>query len=241
MDDKIWNEGCIIEPSLICLDMLHLEEQVRLLEANDINALHIDILDGYFSPSMPLGFEVVRQLRKITDLAFDCHVMAQSPEYFVGELLDIGVEQITFHIETALHADRLLKDIQLHNVKAGIALKPATPLGGLDYIAEHCDEILIMQINPGYASHNNEQRVVYADRKILEARKFIDERGLKTKLAIDGRVSENQIRDYGNKIVDIFVVGTTCIDRKNIPQSVAKLMEIKNVIMKKDKRDERFY
>lgn len=231
MKDKIWNERCIIEPSLICLDMLHLEEQIRQLEANNIKVLHIDILDGYFSPSMPLGFETVRQLRKITDLAFDCHVMAQSPEYFVAELLELGVEQITFHIETALHADRLLKDIHSHNVRAGIALKPATPLGMLDYIAEECDEILIMQINPGYASRNNEQRVAYADRKIREVRQFIDERRLEAKLAIDGRVAVDQIRDYGNGIVDIFVVGTTCINRKNIPESMAKITTIRDKIM----------
>ncbi len=232
MDNKIWNEKCIIEPSLICLDMLHLEKQVRLLEANNIKALHVDILDGYFSPCMPLGFETIRQLRKITDLAFDCHVMARSPEYFVGELLDIGVEQITFHIETALHADRLLKDIQSHNVRAGIALNPTTSLEELDYIIENCHEILVMQINPGYASRNNEQRVVYADRKIQAVKKLIDERGLQTKIAIDGRVSENQIRDYGNKVVDVFVVGTTCINKKNISESIAKMMEIRDEIIR---------
>ena len=142
------------------------------------------------------------------------------------------MEQITFHIETALHADRLLKDIQSHNVRAGIALNPTTSLEELDYIIENCHEILVMQINPGYASRNNEQRVVYADRKIQAVKKLIDERGLQTKIAIDGRVSENQIRDYGNKVVDVFVVGTTCINKKNISESIAKMMEIRDEIIR---------
>ena len=102
---NVWQEPCILSPSLICLDMCNLESQVRVLEDSGIQMLQVDILDGHFSPSMPLGLDTVRQLRQKTKLQFDCHVMVTEQDYFVDELLDIGVEQIVFHAETQPHID----------------------------------------------------------------------------------------------------------------------------------------
>ncbi|MBR2764808.1 MAG: ribulose-phosphate 3-epimerase, partial [Blautia sp.] len=144
MMSNIWNEKCIISPSLICLDMCNLESQVRILEQAGISMIHVDILDGHFSPSMPLGLDTVRQLRDRTDLAFDCHVMVTEQDYFVDELLDIGVEQIVFHAETQPHIDGMLNRIHAKGVRAGVALKPATPLSTLEYVLEKCDAVLLM-------------------------------------------------------------------------------------------------
>ena len=227
----LWEERCIISPSLICLNMLRLEEQIHELERSGINMLHVDILDGHFSPSMPLGFETLRQLRMITALPFECHLMTTPPEYFVDELLEIGVQQITFHIETAPHADGLLNYIHSAGVRAGLALKPSTPLSVLEYEIEKCDSVLIMQINPGYASSAGDQRVSFADRKIRNLRKMIDSRGLRTKVILDGRVSAECISEYGKDIVDIFVGGTTCIQSQDIMGSVEKLMHLRERIL----------
>ena len=159
------SETCIFSPSLICLDMCNLEMQVKELEESGIRMLHIDILDGYFSPSMPLGLDTVRQLRKKTDMFFDCHIMTQRPDFFVDELIDIGVQQINFQIETCDHIDGMLNKIHDVGIRAGVALKPATPLYQLEYILEKCDSVLLMLINPGYASAKSERQVPYADRK----------------------------------------------------------------------------
>ena len=231
IDKDVWSEKCIISPSLICLDMLCLEQQIRGLEAAGIQMLHIDILDGHFSASMALGFETVKQLRDITDLPFECHVMADPPEYFVDELLGIGVQQITFQMETAPHIDGLINHIHGAGVRAGLALKPATPLSQLEYEIEKCDSVLIMQINPGYASSKSESRVCFADRKIRDLRKMIDDKGLDTKSINDGRVSLENIRDYGDGIVDIFVGGTTCISKDDISGSVARTMRLRQDIL----------
>ena len=127
---SVWEEKCIISPSLICLDMCNLESQIRILEQSGIQVLHVDILDGHFSPSMPLGLDTVRQLRQKTDMFFDCHVMVENQDFFVDELLDIGVQQIVFHAETQPHIDGMINRIHAKGVKAGIALKPSTPLSG---------------------------------------------------------------------------------------------------------------
>lgn len=229
---SVWNEKCIISPSLICLDMCNLESQVRMLEEAGIKMLHVDILDGHFSPSMPLGLDTVRQLRAKTNLQFDCHVMVTEQDYFVDELLDIGVEQIVFHGETQPHLDGMLNRIHAKGVKAGVALKPATPLSELDYVLEKCDTVLLMLINPGYAFVKGEKQVAYADRKIRELRSMIQERGLDTKIEVDGRISRQNMIDYGKNDVDIFVTGSTCLDRNDLPGSLKALTALREDILK---------
>ena len=228
---EIWNESCILSPSLICLDMCNLEREVRSLEKAGIKMLHVDILDGHFSPSMPLGLDTVRQLRAKTDMFFDCHVMVTEQDYFVDELLDMGVDQIVFHGETQPHIDGMLNRIHAKGVKAGVALKPSTPLTELEYVLDKCDTVLLMLINPGYAFVKGEKQLAYADRKIRELRKMITDRGLNTKFEVDGRISPDNIRTYGKGDVDIFVTGSTCIKKDNMEQSLEDLMKLHDLVI----------
>lgn len=108
-----------------------------------------------------------------------------------------------------------------------MALKPATPLSELEYILEKCDTVLLMLINPGYAFVKGEQQVAYAQRKIKELRAMIDQRGLNTKIEVDGRISPQNIQQYGAKDVDIFVTGSTCIDRADMENSFMRLNELR--------------
>ena len=224
---EVWNDSCIISPSLICLDMCNLESQAKILEQSGIKMLHVDILDGHFSPSMPLGLDTVRQLRAKTDLQFDCHVMVTEQDYFVDELLDIGVEQIVFHAETQPHIDGMLNRIHAKGVRAGVALRPATPLTVLDYCLEKCDTVLLMLINPGYAFVKGEKQVAYAERKVRALRAMIDERGLDTKIEIDGRISKENIAAWGDGTVNLFVTGSTCLDRNDLAGSLAALEDLR--------------
>ena len=227
----IWNEKCIISPSLICLDMCNLESQVRILEQAGISMIHVDILDGHFSPSMPLGLDTVRQLRDRTDLAFDCHVMVTEQDYFVDELLDIGVQQIVFHGETQPHIDGMLNRIHAKGVRAGVALRPATPLSMVEYVLEKCDTVLLMLINPGYAFVKGEKQVAYADRKIRDLRRMIDERGLDTKIEIDGRISRENMITYGKNDVDLFVTGSTVLRKDDLAGSFESLNALRRQIL----------
>ena len=224
---SVWEEKCSISPSLICLDMCNLESQIRILEQSGINVLHVDILDGHFSPSMPLGLDTVRQLRQKTDMFFDCHVMVENQDFFVDELLDIGVQQIVFHAETQPHIDGMINRIHAKGVKAGIALKPSTPLSTVEYVLDKCDSVLLMLINPGYAFLKGEKQVAYADRKIRQLRQMINERGLDTKIELDGRISPDNIRTYGKDLADVFVTGTTCLYRNDLLGSFARLEQIR--------------
>lgn len=221
---QLFGKGTIqISPSLICLDVLHVLGQVKELENAGIKMLHIDILDGRFSPSMPLGFDLVRQLRAVTNMAFECHVMAENPEYYIQELLDMGVEQIVFHLETASHADGLINKIHNMGTRAGIALKPSTPISSLEYIIEKCDTVLLMLINPGYASSSHEAQVPYAKRKIEDLKKMIERLHPETLIEVDGRISLSNVKEFTPLGVNIFVGGTTCIDRNHIADSIRQV------------------
>ena len=228
---SVWEEKCIISPSLICLDMCNLESQIRILEQSGIQVLHVDILDGHFSPSMPLGLDTVRQLRQKTDMFFDCHVMVENQDFFVDELLDIGVQQIVFHAETQPHIDGMINRIHAKGVKAGIALKPSTPLSTVEYVLDKCDSVLLMLINPGYAFLKGEKQVAYAERKFLQLRQMIIERGLDTKIELDGRISPDNIRTYGKDLADVFVTGTTCLDRNDLSGSFDRLEQLRREIL----------
>ena len=230
---SVWDGKCIFSPSLICLDMCNLESQVRLLEEAGVRMLHVDILDGHFSPSMPLGLDTVRQLRAKTDIACDCHVMVTEQDYFVDELLDIGVEQIVFHAETQPHIDGMLNRIHERGVRAGVALKPATPLSELDYVLEKCDTVLLMLINPGYAFVKGEKQTSYAERKVKDLRRMIAERGLRTAIEVDGRISEQNIRDWGAEDVDIFVTGSTCVKKDDLRGSFTRLDGLRESVLGK--------
>ena len=231
MSKSVWDQKIIYSPSLICLDLCNLERQVKELEEQGCPMLHVDILDGYFSPSMPIGLDVVRQLRKKTNLPFDVHLMAARQDYFVDELLDIGVEQLIFHAECEPHIDNRLNMIHQAGVRAGVALKPATSLTVLEYVLEKCDTIMLMLINPGFANSAREQQVPYAQRKIEELHSMIQSRGLSTKIEIDGRISPNNIVDYGLNQVDIFVTGSTCIKRDAIPASMEALNALRTEVL----------
>lgn len=225
MNNSLWERKCLYTASLITLDMCNLESQVKLLYDNKIDMLHVDIIDGYFSPSMPLGLDLVKQLRSKTEIPFDCHVMANEPQFFIDSLIDIGVEQIVFQIETAPHVDGLLNYIHSKGIRAGVALKPGTSLTTLDYVLEKCDTVLLMLINPGYAFMKGEKQVAYADKKIRDLKKIIDDRKLNTKISIDGRINLDNIKMYGDGIVQQFVLGSTCLDKNNLEQTIKEVLK----------------
>lgn len=231
---NLLNEKCILSPSLISVcDLCNLEASVRELEQAGIEMLHVDILDGHFSPSMPLGLDTVRQLRKKTDLFFDVHLMATAHDFFVQELLDIGVQQLVFHGEMEQHLDNRLNQIHKAGVRAGVALKPATSLQTLDYVLEKCDAVLLMLINPGYAQSKAEGQVPYAARKVRELHEMIRARGLDTKVILDGRISKQNMLDFApDALADIFVAGSTCLDKTDLKNSAIALRQFRASILK---------
>lgn len=201
----------ILAPSIMCADLLNLESSVKELESIGVDALHIDIIDGAFSPSMPLGLDTVKRLREKTDLDFDVHIMSKNNAWFVEQLLDIGVQQISFHIETSLHADRLVNMIKNRGVKASVALNPATSLSCLQYLLPLLDNVLLMLINPGFAGDKSEKQAIYSESKVRDLARLIDELQAKAGIQVDGRVSLDSIPGLIKSGANNLVLGSTSL------------------------------
>ena len=219
-----------IAPSAICMDLCNIERSVRELETAGCDMLHVDLLDGYFSPSMPIGLDIIRQLRKKTDLCFDAHVMAVDNTFFIEQLADIGVERLCFQVETERHICQKLSWLKQRRIEAGVALSPATTVESLDYVLEQCDFVLLMMINPGYASSPNETMLKGLPDKINRLRSLIDQKGLSTTITIDGRTYLELIPDYIARGADAFVAGTSCLFRKNGMSVVQNFAVLKNTV-----------
>ena len=201
-----------IAPSVMCADLCNLEADIRELETAGIDMLHFDLMDAHFVPNMPIGLVLIQQLRTKTDCPFDIHLMVENNDFFVDTVAEIGVQQIAVHVESATHLDRTLSLIQEHNIKAGAALNPATPLSALDYVLDRLDFVLIMTVNPGFAG----QKMVPATlRKIAECRAFFDKRGIDLPIEVDGNVSFENIPKMVSAGADILVGGTSSVFHKS--------------------------
>lgn len=201
-------------PSLICSDLYNMEQSVHALAQVGYNILHVDILDGHFSPSMPLGLGALPALRARGNMRLDVHLMTTANPFFVDELLRIGCDSMCFHLETTDHADYLLNTIRQHGIRAGVALKPSTPVGMLEEILDRLDFVLLMLINPGYAGHSGEQQVPYACRKIRRCAALLEAAGKRIPIEVDGRVNYDNLPQLLEAGADDFVGGTGTTFRK---------------------------
>lgn len=175
-------------PSVIGCDLCNLEQDVRSLEQAGYQALHIDVLDGHYSPSMPVGLDTYRQMATKTPLGFDIHIMSTNNEFFVGECIKMSPKRICFQVEGERHITNLLGMIKNAGISAGLAFSPATDIETVAPILGECDFILLMRIEPGYAGFSNRE-LVGMDEKIRNARKTLDAIVAGIEITVDGRVS----------------------------------------------------
>jgi ribulose-phosphate 3-epimerase len=212
-----YESSVVIAPSLTCCDLCNIERELKTLQQLGIERLHVDLIDGRFSPSMPIGIETVRQAKAVTPLPFDVHLMVTDNEFFVNELADVDIESICFHVESAFHIDRILTLIQRGGAKAGVALMPITPLSILDYCVERIDFILLMLINPGYAARPEEAQVPYAARKVADCRRYLSERGSRIPIHVDGRISFANMPQLVAAGADVLVAGSRSLFHSSAP------------------------
>lgn len=199
-----------ISPSLICTDLCNIKTEVEALENLGLKMLHIDIIDGIFSPDMPLGIGTVKTLRKCTDLIFDTHLMSVNNEPYIDLLIDAGVDRICFHTEYESRPNILLRKIKVANIKAGIAISPETSVETVKHLLPLCDFVLIMRIDAGYAHLNGQSVYPFADEKIHNIRKMYP----KLEIEADGRVGFEETEKLLKLGCNTFVSGSKGIFSK---------------------------
>ena len=204
-----------IQPSIMCADAGYLADDIRRLEEIGVHSLHLDVMDAHFVPNMPLGLGTIEQIRSMTALPLDAHLMVDDPAFFIPKIAAMGVEYVSVHIETMQHADRVLGMIRDHGMKAGLGFNPGTPLDVLDYLADRLDFVLIMTVNPGFAG---QKLVPCAIKKIADCRAKLDELGLDIPIQVDGNVSFENIPAMVAAGGDWLVAGSSSLFSKEAPR-----------------------
>ncbi len=198
-----------LSPSMMCADYRRFTELLDTFEKNNIDFLHIDVMDGVFVKNFTLGTDFCERLRAMTDIPLDIHLMVTEPEWKIDWFKPRAGELVSVHVEATDHLQRALAAIRRFDARPMAALNPATPLSVLDYVLDDIDAVLLMTVNPGFAG----QRLIPQTlTKITDCRRYLDERGYtNVAIEVDGNVSfENAKRMYDSG-ANIYVAGSSSV------------------------------
>lgn len=215
-----------IAPSILSADFTKLGEEVRAVEAGGAGVLHVDVMDGKFVPNITIGLPVVKSLAKIAKIPIDCHLMIEEPSRYAVEFVKVGASMVSVHVEADVHLQRTLTAIREAGGKAGIAINPATSLNLLDEALPFADFILIMSVNPGFGG----QKFIHtALEKVRKLRMMISERGLSTRIEIDGGIDVDNIAKIVEAGAEIIVAGSAIYGKSDASKAVKDLLNAASV------------
>ncbi len=220
-----------IAPSLMCCDFFNLKEQIETFEKNDIELLHIDVMDGQFVPNIQLGTDLVKQIKSKTKIPIDYHLMVEKPEIVLNYFDSIGEgDYVSIHYESTYHVQRVLTQIKNKGAKALIALNPATPICCIENILDDIDGVLLMTVNPGYAG---QKLIPQGLKKIADLKKYLKEHGKEdVEIEVDGNVSFENAKLMSKAGANIFVSGSSSVFKKNmgLEETIALMREYINYV-----------
>src|SRR5256886_4585590 len=174
-----------IAPSILSADFTRLGQEIEAVERGGAALLHVDVMDGRFVPNITVGLPVVKAISRATRLPIDAHLMIVEPGRYAEQFVKAGAQMVSVHVEADPHLHRTIAGIKAAGAKAGVAINPATPLSALDDAVKFADYILLMSVNPGFGGQSF---IPNSLDKVRRLRTMIAERGLKTRIEIDGGV-----------------------------------------------------
>jgi len=211
-----------IAPSILSADFARLGEEIKTVEQAGASLLHVDVMDGRFVPNITVGLPVVKAISRATRLPIDPHLMIVEPGRYAESFVKAGAQMVSIHIEADPHAHRTLSAIRAAGAQAGIAFNPATPLSALKEAIKFADYALLMSVNPGFGG---QEFIPESLDKVRRLRKMIDERGLRTRIEIDGGIDTDNIADITGAGAEIIVAGSAIFGSGDPGVAVRKLRE----------------
>lgn len=200
-----------LSPSLLSADFTNLKSEMEVLDKNGVKYLHLDVMDGMFVPNISFGPMIIKQLRPLTNMIFDVHLMIEDPDRYVQNFKDAGADILTVHYEACKHLHRTVSYIKSLGMKAGVSLNPATNIDVLDYVLEDLDLVLIMSVNPGFGGQSF---IPSAIDKIKNLKAKIRERNLNVIVEVDGGVKTTNVKDVIEAGADLIVSGSDVFANK---------------------------
>lgn len=210
-----------IAPSILSADFSKMGEEVRSLEACGADLVHCDVMDGVFVNNITFGIKMVEDLRKITTLPLDCHLMIVHPEKYVERFAKAGADIITVHYEACQdNLKEVLLQIKSTGVKCGAVINPDTPVDKIREVIPLCDMVLVMSVFPGFGG---QKFIPSALDKLREIRAIIDESGKDIDLQIDGGVTGENVEEIKAAGANVIVAGSAVFKAQDRAKMIAQL------------------
>lgn len=207
-----------ISPSVLGANLMCLGEEIRRVEELGIGWLHLDHMDGHFVPNISFGPDFVSAIRKQTKLFLDVHLMLSEPMKYIETYAKAGADLITVHVEADDDAETMLRAIAAQGIKAGIGIKPGTPVQAIEPLLPLCDLVLVMTVEPGFGGQSLREDCV---AKIPELKAMIEKSGRDILIEVDGGVKSENAEKVVRAGADVLVIGTGLF-RADDPKAVVR-------------------
>lgn len=206
-----------VSASILSADFSCLSEEIKRVESAGADMLHIDVMDGHFVPNITIGPVVVKDIRKVSRLPLDVHLMIKQPEKYVDDFVKAGSDMITFHIETISKAKVKMQKEKLKekNIKTGISLNPGTPLSKIKNLLGIVDFVLVMTVNPGFAGQGFKKEVLV---KIKALRSIF-----KGDIAVDGGINQETAKEVIAAGANILAAGSYIFGAKDKKLAIERI------------------